>query len=130
MFHQNKFSKTLYIHTMQNCYQIHLLTFFNKNLLICLHLLINSDFLFLFQIFIKECQEMNLIFWWNIVLYRGIGGLAYRVCQLIGLYINYRCLSKIFDYVTVFFMYFKISKVFRNRVVWYFSILCIAGNVG
>ena len=59
----------------------------------------NSSTLYEYKVFSK-------IYFGETLPYLGISELAGSPCQLIGLYISYRGLSKIFDHVTVFFVLF------------------------
>ena len=53
-----------------------------------------------------EYKVFSKIYFGEILSYIGISELACSACQLICLYISYRGHSKIFDYVTVFFVLF------------------------
>ena len=59
----------------------------------------SSSMLYKYEVFSKIYSGETLS-------YIGISELACSACQLIGLCISYRGLSKIFDYVTVFFVLF------------------------
>ena len=59
----------------------------------------SSSTLYQYKVFSK-------IYFGEILSYIEISELGYNACQLIGLYVSYRILSKFFDFITVSFVLF------------------------